>query len=96
MLELLKNPTKRQIYDKYGEDPANLYELDGFNLEYYLLEIFVINYYRKLEDGLGIRASFRMVSHVLEVWPFLIMCLIYGMFNQKQFKGLFAINILFS
>jgi len=37
-----------------------------------------------------------MVSHVLEVWPFLMMCLIYGMFNVRQFKGLFGINILFS
>ena len=42
MLDLLKNPTKRQIYDKYGEDPANLFELDGFNLEYYLWEIFPV------------------------------------------------------
>ena len=32
-IELLRHPTKRQLYDKYGEKPDSLYDLKEIGLE---------------------------------------------------------------
>lgn len=82
-IEIIKNPIKRQIYDKFGYDKESLYDLKEFEIE-------------KFEDGLQDRSTGTLLSHMMEIFPFLIMCLFHGIFHPLQFKGLFAINIIFS